>query len=202
MMTPLGDRVDRPLRMAVVWGVIALMVGGLIATLVGAVGFLVSWIATLVGEGTASWPADLVRNVGAVAAPFTIASSTWAAAFLSTDRMPAGRAVGATALGVLLLVALAGLESAAVLVAAAGAAWALAIPFEHWGRLGARLGAIVIAGGSAHVGLADLIDGNPILPWALVVVASFPVAALVLALSDRLWRLATRRSGPAKPPGR
>jgi hypothetical protein len=139
-----------------------------------------------------------VQDVGAVAAPFTIASSTWAAAYLSTDRLPSGRALLATALGILLLVLLVKLDSPAVLLAAAGAAWSLAIPFDRWSRVAARLVAISLPAVIVHVAARGLVDGNEFVPWAVVVVLSFPAAGLALWLADRTWVALSVRKNPKR----
>ena len=187
LTTPLANRIHRPLRMAVIWGLISIGVAVTLALAAGAVAWLVAAVGSLFNDAAVVWPRDLVRNVGAAAAPFTLASSTWAAAFLSTDRMPAGRALLATALGVVLLVVLARLESPAVLLAAGGLSWSLAIPFERWGRLLARLLPLAAVAAAAHFLLEGAVDGNPLWPWALIVGASLPAAALILWLTDAAW---------------
>lgn len=195
---PLANRLDRPLRMAVAWGLVSLAVAVALALAVGGAAWIVAGVRSLFTDADVTWPGGLVRNVGAAAAPFVIASSTWAAAFLSTERMPAGRAVLATALGVLVLVVLARVESPAVLFAAGAGAWSLAIPFERWGRFVCRLAAVAAVAVVAHVILQGLVAGNPLWPWAAIVAASLPVAAVVLWPADRVWVAVSVRQNPKR----
>lgn len=181
---PLTDRLGQPLGSAVLWGLLAGAVTAVIAFTVGGAGMLVRWVMN--GFEELAWPWDLVRGVAAVGAPLSVVSSTWAASYASTQTAPAGRALLASAVGVLVLIGGVALDWLVSLFAAATAAWAVAIPFEAWGRLLARLAVTAIAAVVTEVWLATT-------TWwaiAIAVTVSYPAAALCIGFGDWTWRRA------------
>lgn len=181
---PLTDRLGRPLGAAVLWGLLASAVTAVIAFTVGGAGMLVRW--ALEGFEQLSWPWDLVRGVAAVGAPLSVVSSTWAASYASTQAAPAGRALLASAAGVLVLIGGVALDWLVSLFAAAVAAWSLAIPFEAWNRFLARL-----AVAAAAVAASPLLFATTSW-WAIAIAAtvSYPSAALSIGIGDWTWRRA------------
>jgi hypothetical protein len=193
LQPPLADRVAAPLRAAVVWGMLVAASGAVTAALVGGVGWLATWVWALFGEGDARWPWGVVLGVAAVGAVLSIASSSWTAAG-TASREGTGRATIAALGGAVALVAGGLLGTPVVLLAAATVAWSLAIPFDRWMRLVARLapGAVVAAV------LGVLLHPAPPLLAAFVLVLSYPVTALLIAAGDVGWRTFAWRRRPSE----
>jgi hypothetical protein len=180
---PLGDRVAKPLRVATLWGLLTLGVGAALALFIGVGAAGVSWVLERFDRAVFGWPTDLLVGIAAVTIPLSIASATWAASYVSTDQMPAGRAVLATALGVAVLTGFAVLERPVGLVAGAGTAFAAAMPFPTWSRLGARvLPVALVTGGLSWVTLE-----RQALVLAGFLALAYPAAALLVWLGDAGW---------------
>ena len=187
---PLGDRVARPLFVGVLWGSLALLGGLLLTVLGGGIGALVSLISSWFSDAEFGWPWELVRALGSVFGPFAVASATWAAAYVATERAPAGRALIGTVAGIGLLVLLVRLEWLTALAGAAAIAWTLAIPFEHWVRPALRVAPAVIG----VVGVRLLVPDPDVLSAVIATAVSFPAAAVLVWLGDMTSR--------KLPPGR
>jgi hypothetical protein len=186
---PLGDRTWRPLLAGLLWGYVTAAAVAAVVALVFGGAWLVRLVGSWFGDGPVSAPWDLARDTAAVLAPFTIASSTWAVTYGSSERNTIIRALAGTAVGVALLVAAVRADAPVLLIAAFGAAWSVAIPFERIGRPAARLLATV----------AVVTASLPFWPggtggWWPGLLA--PVgAAAVVGLTDAAWRRLIRRGG-------
>ena len=186
---PLGDRVIKPLRTATLWGLLTLAVGAALALIVGVGGAGISWIMERFDQATFGWPTELLIGIASIIIPLSIASATWAASYISTDRMPAGRAVLATGVGVAVLAGFALIDRPVGLLAGAGIALALAMPFEEWSRLAARVVPLVIVVGA----LAWIVVERQALLMAGFLALAYPVAAMLVWLGDTAWVRRARR---------
>jgi hypothetical protein len=186
---PLGDRVIKPLRTATLWGLLTLAVGAALALIVGVGGAGISWIMERFDQTTFGWPTELLIGIASIIIPLSIASATWAASYISTDRMPAGRAVLATGVGVAVLAGFAFIDRPVGLLAGAGAALALAMPFETWSRLAARVVPLIIVVGA----LAWIVVERQALLMAGFLALAYPVAAILVWLGDAGWVRRARR---------
>jgi hypothetical protein len=186
---PLTDTVAKPLRAALVWGGLVGGAGLAVALGVGGIGYAVGWVGSQFGDITPTWPGAVVRATLAAVAVASLGASAWAAAFTSTQRAMA-RTVIATLLGGIVLVAGIGTSAPASLLAAAAISWSVAVPFERWSRLVARVGVAVIV---ASVAWALGADTRPV--TVATIATSYPLAAALIGVGDRAWReLAWRRA--------
>ena len=194
---PLTDTVARPLRAAVIWGMVVGGSGLVVALGVGAIGYAITWIGSLIGDTAASWPRTAVFGTAIVGAFASLAASTWAAAYASAGQ-PVARSVAAGLTGALLFAGGIVVGSPVSLAVALVVAWSLAIPFERWTRLAAR-----VVPAAAIVGVVGLLTLEPAAPIAgLVAAVTYPLVAVMIGLCDRGWRaLAWRRSPQASAQG-
>ena len=190
---PLGNRVVKPLRTATLWGLLTLAVGAVLAVFIGLGGAAVSWVLERFDRATFGWPTDLLVGVAAVTIPLSVASASWAASFVSTDRMPAGRAVLATAAGVAVLAGFAVVDRPVGLGTGAATAMALAMPFDRWPRLVARLAPAWLV----TAGLLWVVVDRDAVTMAAFLALAYPAAAVLVWLGDLTWRrVESRRREP------
>ena len=117
-----------------------------------------------------------------------VPAAAWAVSYASTQRAPGGRALLATGLGVVALIAISVVDRAMGLVGGAGMAMAVALPYREWHRLTARIVPTV----AAIVLGAALIDVSGNVATVASNVVAYPIAALLVWLGDGAWRLIRR----------
>lgn len=184
---PLADATGKPIVAASLWAVLAVIATVAVGLLVGGVGAAISLVRSWFSDSLWAFPWDAVRVTGRIGIPVVLLASTWAATYASARRhlwrvIPASIVGGGIALLFL---------SATPFGAAVGGlatSWAIAIPFERWSRLGARLGAV-------GVGLIGTLLVPEAAGWGMTsaqVAAGAPIAGAILWIGDSLWKATLR----------
>ena len=191
---PLTDTVARPLRTATIWGYLIGGAGLIVAFGVGGVGYVATWGAALFSDETAAWPQGVVKAIAVASGFASLFASARAAAIASAERARA-RTIVAAALGSVLFTGGVVAGTPAALLAGAIVGWSVAIPFERWTRLLARVG----PGLGAALVLAFLTLEPAPLAAIVVIALGYPAASGVIAASDRSWRALSWRRDPERP---
>ena len=186
---PLGNTVHLPLSMAVMWSFVAAAAAAAIAVIVGLVATIAIAVASLFDPDVgAAIPWELIRIVALALVPVAFVAAVWTAAYGSGHARAGLRTLIGGVAGLAVLAVLAALDTPVLLLAGLAVAWAVAIPFEHWGRPGLRL---VWPATAAVSGAILFPDPGPLL-LAVLLALSPPVAAATVWLGDLIWTFSGR----------
>lgn len=201
-LRPMSMRgVSRALPSALTWAYVTLIVGAILLTAVGLGSYLVLgalWLFDRSREVAApTWAA--VGTSAWVAGPVAVGAAVWGAAYASTTARSVPRSVVGTVAAVAVGSGLLALGASLFAFAALAIGWALAIPAHSVGRIAARGAVPTAVAVLAMTWGWGQIDTYLLWQVAVLLVASPPVAALWVWLSDAVWMAARSARGTTDP---